>query len=161
MSKLSLLKIRLSIEHIGNSVHTTEFLALVKAVNIFINYLIIYPVDNMWNESTSGILKFTVTILRSSHQRRSIKKTVLNLKICNIHHKKTPVLESLFNKAAERKACSMIKKRLKHRCFPGNIAKSLRTSVLKIIYKRLLPNLEVFCARNLLILAMRMLHLTY
>ena len=49
------------------------------------------------------------------------KKAVLNLKICNIHNKKTPVLQSLFNKVAEHKACSVIKKRLQHRYFPGNI----------------------------------------
>ena len=66
------------------------------------------------------------------------KKAVLNLKICNIHHKKTPVLQSIFNKVAEHKACSVIKKRLQHRCFPGNIAKSLRISILMIICKRLL-----------------------
>ena len=53
------------------------------------------------------------------------KKAVLNLKICNIHHKKTPVLQSLFKKVAELKASSVIKKRLQHRCIPGNIAKSL------------------------------------
>ena len=89
------------------------------------------------------------------------KKAVLNLKICNIHHKKTPVLQSIFNKVAEHKACSVIKKRLQHRCFPGNIAKFLRTSILKIICKRLLLPLEVFCISNWLILSMRMLHLTY
>ena len=37
----------------------------------------------------------------------------------------------------------------------------LLTSILKIICKRLLLPLEVFCIRNLLILAMRMLHLAY
>ena len=43
--------------------------------------------------------------------------------------------------------------------FPVNIAKSLRTSFLKIICKRLLLPLEVFYIRNLLILAMTMLNL--
>ena len=32
-----------------------------------------------------------------------------------------------FNKAARLKICNFIKKRLKHRCFPVNIAKFLRT----------------------------------
>ena len=32
--------------------------------------------------------------------------------------KKTPVLDSLFNKFAGMKACKFIKKRLQHRCFP-------------------------------------------
>ena len=39
---------------------------------------------------------------------------------------KTPVLESLFNKAAGLKA--FIKKRLQRRCFPVNIAKFLGRS---------------------------------
>ena len=62
---------------------------------------------------------------------------------------KIPVLESLYNKVAGLKACSVIKKRLQHRCFPVNIA------------KRLLLPLEVFYIRNLLILALRMFHLAY
>ena len=48
------------------------------------------------------------------------------LKFCNIR-KKTPVLESLFNKVAGLQACNFIEKRLQQRCFPVNIAKSLRT----------------------------------
>ena len=60
-----------------------------------------------------------------------------SLKFRNIH-KKTPVLESLFNKVVGREACNFIKKRLQHRCFPMNIAKFLRTPILKNIYKRLL-----------------------
>ena len=40
--------------------------------------------------------------------------------ICNIH-RKTPVLESLFNKVAALKACNFIKKRLHYKCFPKNI----------------------------------------
>ena len=43
---------------------------------------------------------------------------------CNIH-KKTPVLESIFNKIADFQACNFIKKWLQHRCFPVNIAKFL------------------------------------
>ena len=34
---------KLNFEHIGNFLHTTEFLALGKAVNIYINYLMFYP----------------------------------------------------------------------------------------------------------------------
>ena len=69
------------------------------------------------------------------------------------------MLESFCNKVADLQICNVIKKRLQHRCFPVNIAKSLRTPILKIIWKRLLLPLEVFCIRTLLILAMRMLHL--
>ena len=70
-------------------------------------------------------------------------------------------MESLSDEVADLKVCNIIKKRLQHGCFPLNIAKSLRTSILKIIYKWLLLPLEVFCIRNLLISAMTMLHLVY
>ena len=43
----------------------------------------------------------------------------------------TPVLESLFNKAAGLQVCNFIKKRLQHRCFPVIIAEFLRTPFLK------------------------------
>ena len=42
-------------------------------------------------------------------------------------HRKTPVLESLFNKVAGLKTRNFIKKALQHWCFPVNIAKFLRT----------------------------------
>ena len=57
-------------------------------------------------------------------------------------HKITPVLESLFNKVADLKACKFIKNRLQHRCFPVKFAKFLRTPILKNIYERLLVNTE-------------------
>ena len=55
------------------------------------------------------------------------------------------MLESLFNKAADLLACNVIKNRLQHRCSIANIAKSLRTPILKINCERLLLPLEVFC----------------
>ena len=42
------------------------------------------------------------------------------------------------------KARNVIKKRLQHRCFPVNIAKSLKSICFQIICKRLLLPLEVF-----------------
>ena len=51
---------------------------------------------------------------------------------------KTPVLESLINKVADLKVCSIISKRLQHRVFLVNIAKSLRLTILKNICERLL-----------------------
>ena len=53
--------------------------------------------------------------------------------MCNIH-RKTSVLESLFNKAAGLQACNFTKKRLQHRSFSVSIAKFLRTPILKYIY---------------------------
>ena len=54
-------------------------------------------------------------------------------------HRKTPVLESIFNKVAGLWACNFIKKKLQHRCFPMKFAKLLRTPILKNICERLLP----------------------
>ena len=68
---------------------------------------------------------------RSSHYSDSIKKAVRNI------HRKMPLLESLFNKVAGLLACNFIKKRLQHRCFPVNVAKFLRTDILKNICERL------------------------
>ena len=39
------------------------------------------------------------------------------------------MLESLFNKVAGLKSSSFIKKRVKNRCFPVNIAKFLRIAI--------------------------------
>ena len=55
-------------------------------------------------------------------------------------HRKTPVLQSLFNK--DLKACNFIKEKLKHRCFPVKFVKFLETFVVKNICERLL--LEMF-----------------
>ena len=55
------------------------------------------------------------TSSRSSHQSCSVKRTAF-LKFRNIY-RKTPVLESLFNKAAGLKGYNFVKKWLQHRCF--------------------------------------------
>ena len=75
---------------------------------------------------------------RSSHQSCSIEKAVLK-KFHNIH-KKTTVLESLFNRVAGLKACNFIIRGTpiqQHRCLLVNIAKFLRTSILKKIFEQL------------------------
>ena len=69
-----------------------------------------------------------ITTIRSSRSLMFFEIGVL--KACNIH-RKTPVLESIFSKAATLVACNFIKKRLQHRCFPVNIAKFLRKFYLK------------------------------
>ena len=46
-------------------------------------------------------------------------------------HRKPPVLESLFNKVASLQASNFTKKRLQHSYFYVNIAKFLRTPILK------------------------------
>ena len=62
---------------------------------------------------------------------------------CNVH-KKTPVLEYLFNKIASLKVCNFIQKTLQHRCFPVNIAKYLRTAFFTEHLQWLLYSLRVF-----------------
>ena len=57
--------------------------------------------------------------------RRRFSKQVF-LKFSQYHRK----LESLFNKVAGLMASRFIKKSLKHRCFPVNIAKFLKTAFL-------------------------------
>ena len=74
---------------------------------------------------------------RSSHSRRSIKN------LLKITHRKVTVLESLFSKVASFLDCNVIKKRLQDRSFFVNIAKFLRTTVLKNICERLLLKLTL------------------
>ena len=66
---------------------------------------------------------------KNPHRMCSVKIYVLK-NFANSTGKK-PILESLFNKVAGLQACIFIKKRLQHRCFPVNIAKSLRGPILK------------------------------
>ena len=58
--------------------------------------------------------------------------------------RKTPVLETFLNTVAWMKACKVIKKRLRQRCFPVNIANYLRQlSILKIICEQLLLKVKL------------------
>ena len=66
---------------------------------------------------------------RTSRRRYSIKKGAL--KNFAIFKGRTPVLEPLFNKVAGLQDCNFIKEILRNRCFPMNIAKFLRKSILK------------------------------
>ena len=50
------------------------------------------------------------------------------------------MLDSLFNKVADLQTCNVIKKRIQDRLFSVNIAKPLRTPILRLLYP-----LEVFC----------------
>ena len=56
-----------------------------------------------------------------------VLRSRFSLKLCNIR-RKTPALESLFNKVPVLQGCSFIKKKLQQRCFPVNIAKLLITA---------------------------------
>ena len=97
-------------------------------------------------------------IFRSSHQRCSKKAAPKNLAIFTT---RKHLRWSLFLIKLQSLRPGTLLRRLQHRCFPVNIAKPWRTSIFKIICKRLLLPLEVFCIQNLLILAMAMLHLVF
>ena len=58
------------------------------------------------------------------------------------------MLESLFNKFADLQTGNFITKRLEHRCFPVNIAKFLKTPILKDIFDGLLLNSVIQSGRN-------------
>ena len=73
----------------------------------------------------------------AKHLKWSRKDKSSQRRLFNIHGK-TPVLVSLFNKVLGLKAGSVIEKRLQRRCFPVNIAKYLRATILKNICERLL-----------------------
>ena len=67
----------------------------------------------------------TVLDVKSKHYKRNIATAVrscCSLKFRNIH-RKISVLVSLFDKVVGHKACSFIKKWLRHSCLPVNIAK--------------------------------------
>ena len=87
--------------------------------------------DDDNDDDNEGIVIFLEAVTRNVLQKK------LLLKYRNIH-RKTPVLESLFNEAAVLKACNFIIKRLQYRCFSVKNAKFLRTPILKNIFERLL-----------------------
>ena len=58
----------------------------------------------------------------------SIKKVLLKI---SPYSQEKAVLESLFNNVAGIQACDFVKKKLQNRRFPVNIAKFLRTLILK------------------------------
>ena len=87
--------------------------------------------DDDNDDDNEGIVIFLEAVTRNVLQKK------LLLKYRNIH-RKTPVLESLFNEVAVLKACNFIMKRLQYRCFSVKNAKFLRTPILKNIFERLL-----------------------
>ena len=83
-----------------------------------------------WKQWFAIVQQSMNTSVRSILQKKSFEGVLQSrssCKFCNIH-RKTPVLESLFNNLQIFKACDVIKKRLQHRCFPVNAGKLLRTA---------------------------------
>ena len=76
----------------------------------------------MQNQNTTN------EMFKNCLQKHSFADVVQNrssLECANIH-RKTPVLDSLFNKVAGLQTCNSIKNGLQHRCFPVNVANFLR-----------------------------------
>ena len=80
--------------------------------------------DDDNDDDNEGIVIFLEAVTRNVLQKK------LLLKYRNIH-RKTPVLESLFNEVAVLKACNFIIKRLQYRCFSVKNAKFLRTPIFE------------------------------
>ena len=82
------------------------------------------------------------SIVNSSYQVQKQSRKVFCKKSCSQKlrriHRKTPMLESLFNKVADLKACNLIKIRLQHSCFPMNFAKFSRAPYLQNTYGQVL-----------------------
>ena len=75
------------------------------------------------------------TNYRSSHHRTYEKRCSEQF---HEIHRKTPVPESFFNKIADLRPATLLKKKLWHSCFPVNFAKFLRTHFLQNTSGRLL-----------------------
>ena len=108
--------------------------------NIFTNlsplWILLYKYFSSWE-----ILRNYSTIFRSSHQRCSIKKAILEHFV--IFTGKHRCRGLFFNKVAGHQVCNFIEKRLQHRYYLVNIRKFIRT-ILKNI-SELLHCWKVFC----------------
>ena len=91
--------------------------------------LSIVSAENKTTICLSPVNHTTKTIHILYHYSLSTLFEIVVLKTFAIFSGK-PVLDSLFNKVAGLKVCNFIKRRLRHRYFPINIAKFLRTSFL-------------------------------
>ena len=72
------------------------------------------------------------------------------LEISQNSQKNTCAIDSLLNKVADRRPVTLLKKSLRHRCFPVNFVKFLRTPFLQNTYGRLLLPLDTGRKLNLL-----------
>ena len=90
----------------------------------FIKY--VWPLFNNMHEKVYWIAG---SFSRSNRPKLFCNEAVL--KTFRKMYRKTPVMESLFNKVAILQACNFMKKRVQHRCFPVNITKFLWTPVLQ------------------------------
>ena len=88
---------------------------------------------NLWRMLLNN--SYSVELHRSNHQRYSKEKGVLeNFTRFTRKH----MCQSLFlNKVVGLRSVTLLRKRLRHRCFPVNFVKRLKTPTLKNISERL------------------------
>ena len=91
-------------------------------VSILFAQSVLFPIDNLRKRFQIDQFPFFFFLMvRSSHQRRSIKKVFL--KISQNSQENSCVGDPFL---IQLQACNFIKKRLRHRCFPVYLAKFLR-----------------------------------
>ena len=105
--------------------------------------LLMLDQDPARNYKEICVNKFSNSVVRSSRPEVFCKKVFL--KISQILQESNCV-NPIFNEVEGLEACNFTKKRLQHRCCPVNIAKFLRTLILKNICKRLL-----LCQQNIVV----------
>ena len=115
---------------------TTSFQTDVSSIAIILEGRYLYLIESLWACTLYRIsllccccfMMYQKTITTHEivdppivcHKKTSLRK----------FHRKTPVLESFFNKVAVPKHATLLKKRLWHRCFPVNFEVFLRTPFL-------------------------------
>ena len=107
---------------------------------IFFFILVVCLISTLYNTwfvfiKLNNLLRFTLThLFRSSHRRCSVRKDDRKsfAKLTGKH-----LCQSLF---LSLRPATLLKKRLWHRCFPGNFAKFLRIPFLQNTSWRLLPS---------------------
>ena len=83
---------------------------------------------------------------RSSHQRYSVRKSVLRN---SVKFTVTHLCQVLFyNKVSAPEPATLLKKRLWHRCFPMNFAKFLRTPFQRTPRNDCVSTIQDFLAEN-------------
>ena len=101
----------------------------MNAASCYWSYIDFYPLITY----TSYITYLHLRFWRSRRSRIQKQPLEVFLKILQIH-KKTPMLQSLFYKAASLQACNVTKKWLLHMCFSVKFEKFSRTPILKNIW---------------------------
>ena len=121
-------------------------IGVLKNFAIFTEKHLGWPLQAVWQNTYGGCfwifaaantffswiwyLLLTVTPIFAPNSTKTPPLKTSFWKFCKFH-RKAAVLKSLFNRVVDLKACSLIKNRLQHGCFPVEFTKFLRTTNLK------------------------------